>query len=685
MPARVTPFALGVCVINKLRVIVAVWVLLALGVMSGPALALGLGQIQVRSQAGQPLLAEIPIISSDPSELDSVKVQLASPDTFTRIGLEPPQGIVSDLQFTVALDAGGNPVIRVTSQAPVQQALLTFLVQIDWDRGRLVREYSALLDTPRTVAAPAQPPIQAPAAAPSNTIVREPTPASEGSAAPVAEAPAAPPAAPPSEPAPPPAPVAAAVPEPEPTPPSNAIPMPPPAPPVAAQPAPAPVPAAPASSPAGDYQVQAGDTLGKIAGDMPIEGYSLDQTMLALLRANPDAFIDGNINLVKRGAVLRTPQSAELTQYSAAQARAVVHEQVGQWRQMHQPAPQPAAVAGEAANTSTTPKAQARVADARLEITPPAASDGRQAGTTSGIDAGGEGDMLRQELQTTKETLAARDAEVQELKGRVADLEKLQSEQQQLIALKDSKLAQAQQTLTATNQATAARDVATPAAPQSQGWGLWPWSIVAIVVALLLAWLWRRGRKPAATRPLFDGAALASGMEAKVATSIRATAAPESPVEVIEPVRDQPAPAEAAVTSFDADDTNFAGVERVLGAVVPDEPVESVEPVEPVHATPAQAEPTRVESPPAARPRAKPEPTAPEPAAPTWHGGGKPPAADSIAPLNAAPAGHERLELARAYMDLGDTDTARSLLQEVAEGGDATARGEAVRLLRELV
>ena len=133
--------------------------LLALAVAM-PAFALGLGQIQVRSQAGQPLLAEIPIVTSDPSELDNLQARLASPDTFRRIGLQPPQGIVSDLQFTVALDARGNPVIRVTSPVPVRQSLLTFLVEVDWGQGRLVREYSALLDAPQTVSAPAQPPTQ---------------------------------------------------------------------------------------------------------------------------------------------------------------------------------------------------------------------------------------------------------------------------------------------------------------------------------------------------------------------------------------------------------------------------------------------------------------------------------------------------------------------------------------------
>src|SRR3546814_20517029 len=72
--------------------------------------------------------------------------------------------------------------------------------------------------------------------------------------------------------------------------------------------------------------------------------------MLALLRANPDAFIKGNINLVKAGAVLRIPDGSKLSEYSAREARAIVHEQIGQWREMRKDAEQPAAVAAQDAH-----------------------------------------------------------------------------------------------------------------------------------------------------------------------------------------------------------------------------------------------------------------------------------------------------------------------------------------------
>ena len=89
---------------------------LALLLLAGQVFALGLGRIEVKSRAGEPLLAEIQVVSSDPSELDQLRARLASPETFRRIGLSAPDAVVSGLEFAVALDARGNPVIRVTTR-----------------------------------------------------------------------------------------------------------------------------------------------------------------------------------------------------------------------------------------------------------------------------------------------------------------------------------------------------------------------------------------------------------------------------------------------------------------------------------------------------------------------------------------------------------------------------------------
>ena len=560
---------------------------LGLALLSNAALALGLGEIKVKSQPGQPLLAEIPIISSEQGELEQLRARLASPTTFERVGLPRPQGLVNELDFSVALDEAGRPVVRVTSRTPVDVPAVNFLIEVDWGQGRLVREYSALVSAPGTLAAASQPVIDAPVAAPTDTIAR---PAQPVVATPPESVPAerAPLTAPPRAPAP--APVAAA-----------------PAPQVAPGDALAPV--------------RRGQSLSQVAAPLArAQGYTLDQAMVALLRANPEAFINGNINLLKQGAVLRVPESAEAQTIREDEAAALVRSQIAEWRRARAPIPQPAAVVEPAAAATTAPQAPrtAPVADARLEIAPAAAGTSGS-GTQSGVSAGGEGEMLANEqLQQSKEDLAAREAEVQELRSQVAELEKLKAQQEKLLAMKDSDLAAAQQRL----------------AQGSGGEGgvpVWAWAGFALLFVGALAWgsAQRRQRiapAPVPRNPVF-GHAPADSRAAELAAAMPQAATPEA----------EPAPS------------------PVL------EPAVSV----PVAATPTSSP--------------KPAPAM----GPTWHaGGGMAPAAPVTSPQ--APAGRDRLELAVAYLDLGDVATARDLLNEVAAGHDATARDEALQLLREI-
>lgn len=624
--ARVSGSFLGTSVIKHLRITVSV--LLAVAALMSPlsAWALGLGQIKVLSQRDHPLLAEIPVISNDSTELEALQARLASPETFARIGLSPPQGIVSDLQFSVALDARGRPVIRVTSAAPVQQPLLTFLLEVDWGQGRLVREYSALLDTPQTAAAPVQPPIQEATVDPGNTVVRLPDPPPADPL--TATEPTAIPLPPRDE-------QTAAIPEPLAAPEPVAIPLPPEE--VSAT-------AAPIEVISGDETrtVRRGETLGGIAADLD-RGFSLDQTILALLRANPDAFIDGNANRLKAGAVLRIPDNAGIAQYTPDEAAVVVREQAAQWRGSGRALPQPPAVVGTpagepaaaaAAGSAQRPAAGRASAQARLEIVPPSANDAKRAGTRSGVSAGGEGDMLRQqELQQTNETLAARAAEVEELKARVAELEQLQQKQNELIALKDSELAAAQQRLGNTQAAAAAEP-----APTSSGMG--PWLGVGaglLVIGLLVGW-WLRRRRPVEVAPKRDFERLA----AAVPKSRSADIAPDKAADTDEAVAEAtPSPGTAA----------------------------------PLPAEPAW---NRLAKPP--EPEA-PRPVAPTRAVPTWHAGG----VDGGGPANPSQPGQVRLDLAKAYLDMGDRDTARTLLDEIAARGDTeTVRSEAARMRQEL-
>ncbi|WP_182212460.1 FimV/HubP family polar landmark protein [Stenotrophomonas acidaminiphila] len=596
--------------------------LLALGLYSSAALALGLGNIRVLSKPGQPLVAEIPVISSDPGELERATVGLASAATFERVGLSRPEGLVGELQFQFAQDAKGRAVVRVTSATPVQVPALSFLIEVDWGQGRLVREYSALVAAPETATAVAEPVIEAPAAAPSNLIVREPAPL--------------------------PAPAPAPAPAPQPVPAKATAP-------VAASAGPVPAPAASAARPtataAGTLApVQRGQTLSGIARDLARDnGVSLDQAMVALLRANPEAFIRGNVNLLRQGAVLRVPGNGELERIDSAAARVLVREHVAQWRQARAPIPQPA-VAGAATAAARPAAAPVAANDARLEIAPAVAGARQTAGTTTGLEAGGEGDMVANEqLRQAREDLATRDAELQELRERVAELEKLQAQQQSLIEMKDGNLAAAQQRL------------AEVAKKEPAGTAPWAWLGVLLLVVAAAGWWLSRRRRPSPLPPS-PAVGAAAGME------LSALAAAMPAVEAETAARDVPG--------------------QQGHAPVGDEPEVEAEAApfwsRPSAGAPA-SRPARQE--PVLSPEAAPLPTDDDaPAEPAAQETDAWPAADmaSLAPLNPAPAGRERLELAIAYLDLGDAETARTLLNEVAAGDDALARAEAMELLGRL-
>ena len=673
--------------VRTLRIAIASALLLA----AGNAWALGLGQIEVKSRRNQPLLAEIPIISVTPGELEALQARLASPDTFRRVGLSPPTGAAANLQFSLGSDARGRPVIRVTTVAPVDQAVLNFLIEVDWGQGRLVREYSALVDAPRTASAPLQPAISAPVVAAPNVVQR-----------PVAQAPAVPAQPQPATPVP------APTPEPEPAPPPVAVTPLPPAP--VAEPAPSPAAVvaapqpAPAATPAHYGPVKQGETLSKIASGLGLGGYSLDQAMLALLRANPDAFLGDNINKLRRGSVLRVPESGEVGGVNADEAALVVREQMQQWRQARRPVVQPEktvvadntsandASAGSAPTRSAKPAekpvekpaaaapaakpaapkpvaAAPRRQQARLEIVPPSAP-GKATGTRSGANAGGEGSMLQQQLRQKDEDIAAKAAEIGELKERVAELEKLKQQQDQLLSMKDSELAAAQQRLAdarkvaaaapatpapaATTQAatTQAAQTAQPVEKlQSSNPMPWLWGGLAFVGMALLAWLFvRRGsRSPAKAPPRrgFDSEALAASM---VSPSV--DDAPQediAPQENIEPVVEEaPAP---ATTVVDLADVPAASAPRNETPNWHSGWVKAAAPPPP---------PPPVETP---KPRFVPE--APD----------LPPPQASV---------EQRMKLARAFLDIGDDHSAKELLRELLDGPDPAMRAEAARMLREL-
>jgi pilus assembly protein FimV len=341
---------------------------MALALGSPAAWALGLGGITVKSGLNEPLVAEIVINEATPGEAEGVLAKLASAEDFARVGLDL-SGVAVPLSFDVVKDASGRALIQVSSESPVREPFLSFLVEVSWSNGRLLREYSVLLD----------PPVVAPAVIGSRTVVepiREVTPAAAAEPLPPSTRDAAPAAEPaPPQPA---APVAAA--EPAPAEPAPVEPSP-------VEPAPEPAPApAPAASAPGEYgPVASGETLWEIAtATRPESGVTLNQMMLAILRANPDAFVRGNVNSLKRGAVLRIPAADEARAVAIADAAAEIAAQNDAWRGTTRPTL--VADSGAPPPDDSRPAATPPRDDSRLELVPPRAGAG---GGASGADRPG--------------------------------------------------------------------------------------------------------------------------------------------------------------------------------------------------------------------------------------------------------------------------------------------------------
>jgi pilus assembly protein FimV len=434
---------------------------IALALGSPAAFALGLGGIQVQSGLNEPLVADIPIIESAPGEAEGIKANLAKAEDFARVGLDV-RSVAVPLEFTLTRDAAGKPIIHVESLEPVREPFLSFLVEVTWGKGRLLREYSLLLDPPvvapavigsKTVLEPVQEPEVAQAepidAPPPAELPVEPTPLETVPPEPVAEV-----EPPPAEPAPietpaeePPPPVEpyvetptepAAEPAPEPAAEPVQEPYTPPEEPVAEAPAPSAAP--------GEYgPVAEGETLWEIASSTRSGDVSVNQMMIAILRSNPDAFSNGNINELRRGAVLRVPSGDEVQAIALAEASAEVATQMEAWRGSRGAT----LVTDNAyATTTGTPSSAASTPDSRLALLPPRAGAEGSGADRSGVAGGTDtSSVLRADLARTQEQLASREQESGELRSRVTELERLQTDNRRLIEFKESEIAELQRKL----------------------------------------------------------------------------------------------------------------------------------------------------------------------------------------------------------------------------------------------
>ena len=266
------------------------------------AWALGLGDIELRSALNQPFQAEIQLVSATADDLRDLKVVLATREAYASRGLDRAD-FLSALEFRVAKGQTGRDVVRITSRESITEPFVTMLVEMTWPRGRSLREYTVLLDPPVLLPGPAVPQAVQPAQ----------TRPAESPASGAIDRPAAPPQ-PARQPPRQPAPVTSGI-----TPPVTSGTTPP-------------VSRAPAASPGGTYgPVQRAETLWAIAQRFRPQGVTMNQMLVAVYQANPQAFA-GNMNLLQIGAVLRIPEAVDLQAIGTTAATSEVQRQIDEWQ-----------------------------------------------------------------------------------------------------------------------------------------------------------------------------------------------------------------------------------------------------------------------------------------------------------------------------------------------------------------
>jgi pilus assembly protein FimV len=366
--------------------------------------ALGLGAIDMQSGLNQPMNAVIDLTSASGTDPSEIKISIASKEAHDRAGLSKHR-ILGDFKFSIEQDGRGNAFVRVTSTDTVHEPFLEFMLELQWPNGHLLREYTVLVDPPVTM--PAAP------VAPVAPLSRAP--------APVAQAPARQ-----SRPA---------------TSRSTTTPV--------------RTAAAPASSADSYGPVRRNDTLWTIARrTRPGNDITVDQMMHALLRENPRAFVNNNINRLKAGVTLNIPDRASITAITASEAIAESRRQTQEWQDgQTAPAQETAPVASSDSDVAVPEVAP----DARLQLTAPedeavAGAATASAGDPQAAEGQTASDVGKQLALATEEAEASK-AESQELQSRVNDLENQIETMKRLLELKDDALAGMQDQLASDGQA----------------------------------------------------------------------------------------------------------------------------------------------------------------------------------------------------------------------------------------
>lgn len=362
------------------------------------ASALGLGEYELRSYLNQPLEMTVEMRQIRDFDADEIIVSVAPERDYAATGVERSY-FHSNLRFSVETHGDGTGTLRIHSVQAVREPYLNFLVEVLWPAGRMLREFTVLIDPPSRAEEP-QPVRPAEAPAP---VVSEPEPVTR-----------------PVEPAPRPS-VREAEPE-------------------------------PYTGPRDEYRVSASDTMWSIALTHRADSsVSVQQMMRAIQELNPDAFIDGNVNLVREGAVLRLPAAQEVRNIATRQALADVADQNRQWREMLRArgiaVPSRPQLDGRAAPSDTDVAGRAPAEGRVTLVAPDAGETAERARGVGGEGTGEDSAALQNELAITQESLESLRRENRELSSRLDELQEQLGTGEQLLQLRNDQISRLQDEL----------------------------------------------------------------------------------------------------------------------------------------------------------------------------------------------------------------------------------------------
>ena len=442
--------------------------LIAAGLLLAPLSvnAAGLGKLTVTSALGQPLRAEAEILADKKDDLASFVARLASQDAYRDAKVDRAT-VLTNLKFSIEKKSGGQPFLKITSIQPVNEPFLELLVELNWSTGRLMREYSILLDPPGYSETQPVAPVAVPIV---KALPAEPV-------APQANAAAAPDAAKPVQAKEETKPVAKA--------PVKAVKPSKPAKASAAELTPAertfpdfdkPKPQAAAEQAVRSsetYAVKKGDTLAKIAADVKPEGINLDQMLVGLYQANKQAFAGNNMNRLKTGQILRVPEADKLAATSKAEAANEVKVHTSDWNAYRQKLAAVVASSEPEKEKVPTQTVTGKIgkAEDKAAAKPEPSKDvlklskGEAPAGKGAAGAGKDAKGLQDRIHALEEESTAKEKTIKESGSRIAELEKNIKEMQKLLDIKSQSLTDLQKQAAASKAAPAKPAAPLPAAP----------------------------------------------------------------------------------------------------------------------------------------------------------------------------------------------------------------------------